>query len=122
MKNLLPTALALAVLFLVVTGCKEGLLEEIMNRKGIARKTMLQEMIHNGRHYEFVYDTKGLVDHIDVSQNNEHIYRYEVTYKDNQLYSAALVENGEVVSENHDFKYDKKGNIVEYTAQFGDAP
>lgn len=115
MKNLSCATLTFTILFLTLTGCKEGLLEEIMNRKGIAKKIMVQEVIHDGRHYEFVYDKKGRVDYIDASQDGAHMYRYEVTYKNNLLYSAALIENGEVVSENHDFKYDKRKNIIEYT-------
>ena len=46
MKNLSCATLTFTILFLTVTGCKEGLLEEIMNRKGIAKKTMVQEVVH----------------------------------------------------------------------------
>ena len=97
------------------TGCRDGLLDELMNRKGLAKKAQLQEMIYEGRQYQFTYDNKGLVDYINAVEGGQTIYRYDVTYKKKQLFSAALVENGELVSENRDFKFDENGNIIKYT-------
>jgi len=113
-KNLsLTLRIVLALVFL--SGCNEELLDELMNRKGLAKKAQLQEMIFVDRHYEFTYDRKGLVDRIDALERGEIIYAYDITYKDKKLFSAALVENGAVVSENHDFKFDEKENITGFT-------
>lgn len=68
-------------------------------------------MVVQGRTYDFVYDQQGLIDYIDTDAG----YMYQVTYEDDKLVSSAVVENGESVSKNHNFKYDKKGNIIEYT-------
>jgi YD repeat-containing protein len=111
MKTLPSKLLAITILVFGFTGCNDDFWNELRGHKG-RTKVLVQEMVHNGRHYEFVYDKKGLVDYIDVPDPG---YRYEVTYKGKKLFSAQLIENGEVVSENHNFKLDKKGNIIEYT-------
>jgi hypothetical protein len=113
-KNLLLTVSIALVLFFL-SACNEELLDEIMNRKGLAKKAQLQEMIFEDRHYEFTYDRKGLVDRIDALERGEIIYTYEITYKNKKLFSAALVENGAVVSENHDFSFDENDNIKGFT-------
>ena len=100
------------VLAFSLTGCNEDFWNELRGKKGVSEKILIQEMVHNGRHYEFAYDKKGYVDYINVP---DPAYRYEVTYKGKKISSAQLIENGQVVSENHDYEFDKRGNIIAYT-------
>lgn len=115
MKNFSLKTLIVGLLFVLTSGCKEGLLEEIMNRKGLAKKIQLKELAHNARHYQFTYDKKGHVDHIKVLEDDELIYTYDATYRNGRLQSAELVENGAVVSENSEFEFDDRGNITGFT-------
>ena len=103
------------LLFALLTGCRDGFLDELMNRKGIAKKTRLKEMTRDGRQYLFTYDNKGFVDYITAVEGGQAMYTYDVTYKKKKLFSAQLVERGEVVSENSNFEFDGAGNIIKYT-------
>ena len=102
-------------LLAVLTGCNEELLNELLDRKGVAKKTRLKEMTRDGRQYQFAYDNKGQVDYIKAIEGGQTIYTYEVTYKKKKLFLVQLVENGNVVSENSNFEFDESGNIIEYT-------
>jgi hypothetical protein len=103
------------LLVAVFTGCNEELLDELLDRKGVAKKTRLKEMTRDGRRYQFAYDNKGHVDYITAVEGGQTIYTYDVTYKRKKLFLVQLVEQGNVVSENSNFEFDESGNIIEYT-------
>jgi YD repeat-containing protein len=109
--NLQSRTGTVALLMVLLTGCNDSFWDELRNHKGVGKKTLVDEMVVNGRTYDFVYDEHGRVDYIETDAG----YTYEVTYEGGRLKSSAVVEDGKIVSENRNFKYDKDGNIIEYT-------
>lgn len=58
-------AFIMALAMLILTGCNDDIRNEIRDKR-IVKKTRLNEMMHQGRHYEFYYDKKKFVDYINT--------------------------------------------------------
>jgi hypothetical protein len=85
-----------------------------------ARKKMAPVSVFsvNDRDYDFIYDDSGRLSSIIVTSGGDLMYQYIVHYKGDQFVGADLVENGEVVSSNTNFEFDKKGRILAYDYVF----
>lgn len=121
-----PTLVALMFL---VNGCTEHVVtphqaeihvNAVSDNDDAARKKTAPVSIFSvdGRDYEFVYDVNGRLSSIVATSGGALIYEYVVHYKGDRFVGADLVENGEVVSSNTNFVFDKKGRILSYDYVF----
>lgn len=95
-----------------VTSMNEDISQE--DKAGRKKKVSVSVFSVDGRDYEFIYDGEGRLSSINASDQGGLIYQYIVRYDGDQFIAADLVENGQVMSSNRNFEFDKKGRIVAF--------
>jgi hypothetical protein len=114
-KNSFLNFFSVLTLTSLLIACDKGDFLELVDGVSTVKKSVLKEFVFASRHYNLYYNLSGEIDSIRATEGTSLSYIYKVTYKGNEIDSVSLIDNGELVSTNKDFKYDSKGRITGYT-------